>query len=448
MSHDLHIATDKANGFDVTHHSAIKIALPMTLAFLTTPILGIVDLAVVGRMNDEALIGGLAVGAIIFDVIFTTFNFLRSGTTGLTAQALGKNDEKEMQAVFFRALFIAIFFGVIVSLFTPLLLDIGLYFMAPSPEVAAATKIYLLIRGLSAMFSLGNYAILGWLLGLGRAGSGLALQTILNGMNIILSYILGLKMNWGIEGVAWATVISEAFAFLIGMLWIAKLMNFKVSAKMSLIWNIDKLRQMIAVNADIMVRSFALLFAFAFFTSVGARYGDTTLAANAILLHLFFIGGYFLDGFATAAEQLVGRSIGANYRPAFDKAIKITLQWGAGLALALFGLYALCGGYFIDSLTTVEAVRSEARLYLFWAILSVLTGVLAFEMDGIFIGATWTSDMRNMMIASLVVYLAVWWIATPYLENHGLWLAFNAFLLVRGLFLFVRMPTRIKDSFS
>jgi MATE family multidrug resistance protein len=206
------------------------------------------------------------------------------------------------------------------------------------------------------------------------------------------------------------------------------------------------LLKMIAVNRDIMIRSFALLFAFAFFTSRSAAHGDVVLAANQILMTLFFVGSFFLDGMATAAEQFAGRAVGASYRPAFDRSLKLTVGWGFAIAIVVSLVFWAAGPVIIDTMTTNAAVRATARLYLPFAAATPLIGTLAFQMDGVFIGATWSADMRNMMLLSLALYIAVWWLLTPLLGVSGLWIALLVFLGVRGLSLLWR--TRAKAAMA
>ncbi|MEL6966112.1 MAG: MATE family efflux transporter [Pseudomonadota bacterium] len=420
----------------------------MTLAFLSTPLLGLADTAVIGQLGSAALLGGLAIGAILFDLLDGTFNFLRSSTAGFVAQAVGADDKDEQQAIFLLSLTIAIVCGLALVALAQPFLAVGLPLMGADGEVAKATRAYVEIRMLSAPLSLMNYAVLGWLLGLGRAGTGLAVQSVLNALNIGLSVLLGLHFGYGIEGVAWATVIAQAVVALLGLclfVWItrgAKRPNWVA------IFAVNRVLRLMVVNRDIMIRSFILMFAFAFFTAQGARFGETTLAANAVLMQFFLISGYFLDGLATAAEQLVGRAIGANYRPAFDRAVALTILWGFVLAGIATALFYLAGPFLIDLLTTNEAVRAEARIYLIWAALTAVIGVLAFQMDGVFIGATWSVEMRNMMLVSLVAYLAVWWLATPSLGNHGLWLALEVFLGARGISLYARVPAKARAAFT
>lgn len=438
----------EVQNFDITHASVLRLAVPMTLAYITTPLLGLTDMAVVGRLGVEALIGGLAVGAIIIDLVFTTFNFLRSGTTGLTSQAFGSQDEKEKQAVLFRALAIAVLSGLAMLVLSPLIVWLGLWFMEPSDAVAEATQSYFLIRMISAPFTLGNYVVLGWLIGLGRSYTALGVQVLLNGTNIALSVYLGLELGWGLEGVAIATVIGEIIAFAVGLFICWSLLDHSIRPSRSRIMERAAWVRLVNLNADIMVRSFALLFAFAYFTAQGAAFGDTTLAANAILLHFFLISGYFLDGLATAAEQVVGRSIGANYREGFWKGFKLTLFWSFVLALSCSGVFWLLGPLLIELLTTIPDVKSEAMLYLPWAALIPLSGMLAFHMDGVFIGATWSRDMSIMMVVSLMGYLLVWWLVKDPLGNHGLWLALHAFVIFRGLTLLMRLVPRARQTFT
>lgn len=426
----------------------IAIAWPTTLAYLSTPLLGLVDTAVVGRLDSAALLGGLAVGAILFDIIFTTFNFLRSSTTGLVAQAMGAGDAIEQKIVLLRSLLISVGLGLITLLFAPLILAAGLWFMDIPENVAKATAIYFSIRVLAAPLTLINYSVLGWLLGQAEARLGLLLQTVLNGCNIALSLVLGLYLGWGIEGVAWATVIAELLAAICGLAIVWSRFGKGLSVERKKLFERNALIKLFAVNFDIMVRSFCLLFAFAYFASKGAGFGENTLAANAVLMNFFLIAGYFLDGFATAAEQLAGRAIGARHRPAFDNAVRLTLLWGFVLAAMATVIFLVSGPWLIDLLTTNDVIRQEARTYLVWAAITALVGVMAFQMDGVFIGATWSNDMRNMMLLSLACFLVSCWIFIPLFENHGLWLALEIFLGMRGLTLFWRLKQRVGSAFQ
>ena len=434
--------------FAVTHRGVVAIALPTTLAFLSTPLLGLVDTAVVGRLGSEALLGGLAVGAILFDLVFTTFNFLRASTTGLTAQAVGAGDADQQRRVLARALLIAVASGLLVTLAGPLLLWLGLAFMDVPAAVADATASYFEIRVLAAPLTLTNYVVLGFLLGRAQAGLGLVLQTVLNGSNIVLSWLFGLHLGLGLPGVAWATVTAEALAVLVGLLIIWRITGGTAGLEWRRVMERAALWRLFAVNGDIMVRSFCLILAFALLTREGAGFGETVLAANAVLMNFFLVAGYFLDGFATAAEQLAGKAVGARYRPAFERAVRLSLLWGGVLAVACTGFFLVFGATVIDLLTTEQSVREAARPYLPWAAVTALTGLVAFQMDGTYIGATWTRDMRNQMLISLAVYVVVLYGLKPVFENHALWFALNVFLAMRGVTLWRKLKPNLDAEFA
>jgi putative efflux protein, MATE family len=437
-----------ARPFEVSHRMVFSIAVPMTVAFLTTPLLGLVDMAVVGRLGQPALIGGLAVSTILFDLVFATFNFLRAATTGLVAQAYGRGDEEEQRLVFWRSLTIAVLCGLLVILAGPVLLWVGLWFMSPGAEVATAATTYLSIRVISSPAALANYAILGFVLGRGRAGIGLLLQTLINGTNIVLSVWFGLWLGWGLSGVAWGTVCAEIAGCLAGLAII--LPGFRAAGRLSLARIFDRgaVRRLMALNADIMIRTLALLLAFAWFTRAGAQLGALPLAVNAVLMNIFMLAAYYLDGLATAAEQIAGRAVGANYRPAFVRAVRLTTLWSFILSGFTTAFFFGFGNQLIALMTTAENVRSLASVYLPWAAVAALTGVLAFLMDGVFIGATWSRDMRNAMLLSLAIFVVATEALSALFGNHGLWAALNLFLLARGLSLLWLLPSRIDRTFA
>ena len=440
--------TDDALGspraFAVTNRSVLAIAVPMTLAYLTTPLLGIVDTAVVGQLGNAALLGGLAAGAIVFDVVFSTFNFIRSGTTGLVAQAFGRGDTQEDRLTMLRAMMLAVGIGLAIAALSPLISLAGQWFMNAEPAVSSALDTYVRIRCLGAPFSLMNFAILGYVLGRGEGGLGLFLQLVLNSVNIVLSIAFGLWLGWGVAGVAWGTVAGECAGMLVGLAIIAHRFRAATPLSRSRLLDPAAFRRMLALNRDIMIRSFSLLAVFALFAQQGAAFGTLTLAANAVLMNFFMMASFFLDGFATAAEQLAGRAVGARARSSFDMAVKLTTIWGlvmAGLAALVFFVW---GNDLIAVITTSEDVRQAAAIYLPWAALSALAGVLAFQMDGVFIGATWSRDMRNMMLLSVIFFLAAVLVLPPLLGNHGLWAALHIFLLARGFTLFAVLQQRVK----
>lgn len=441
-------ASRMPRSFQVDNRVVLSISLPMMLAYMTTPMIGIVNTAVIGRLGDAALLGGLAAGAIMFDLVFATFNFLRTGTTGLVAQAFGRGDVPEEQAVFWRALAVAGAAGLPIAAGAPLVALAGAHFLAAEPAVTEAMAAYVTIRLLSTPFALANYAMLGYLLGRGEAGLGLALQLVVNVANIVLSVSLGLWAGWGIVGVAWAAVLAEGVAAAAGLLLLVLRFRRLPPLAAGALRNVAALKVMFALNRDIMIRSFVLVGAFALMARQGAQLGTLTLAANAVLMNFFFLSGYFLDGFAAAAEQLAGRSIGARHRIAFVRAVKLTAIWGLGVSTLLTGLFLARGEMLIAAMTTSPDVRDLAAAYLPWAALTAVSGVLAFQMDGVFMGATWSRDLRNMMLAAFAVFIAALALLVPAFGNAGLWGALHLFLLMRGLSLAALLPKRTQAAFA
>ncbi len=429
-----------AGPFEVTHRLVLSIAVPMTLGFLTTPLLGLTDTAVAGRLGSANALAGLAIGAVLFDLLLGSFNFLRASTTGLVAQAFGRGDRREEQAVYWRALTIALCSGLAIALLSPLLLSAGLFLMAPAPAVAEVTSTYFVIRVLAAPMALANYALLGFVLGRGQGMTGLLLQAIINGINIALSVGFGLGLGWGVAGIAWGTFAGETIGMLAGFLIVVSRFERSHRPGRAEIFARERMGALFSLNRDIMIRTFLLIGAFAIMTRVGSAMGSLVLAANAVLMNIFLVAGYYLDGLANAAEQLVGRAFGANFRPAFDRAVKLTLAWSFGLGIVVMLLFLVFGTDVIALLTTTREVQAEAARYLPWAALTAITGALAFQMDGVFIGATWSSAMRDMMLAAFAGYIAALALFVPLFGNHGLWLALNLFLVFRGIFLALRLP--------
>lgn len=429
-----------SGAFDVTHRMVLGLALPMTFGFLTIPLLGITSTAVAGRLGDPNVLAGLSIGAVLFDLIFATFNFLRASTTALVAQAWGRGDRNEQEAVFWRAMVLSIVLGIAIVLLAPLLLKLGLWIMAPDMGAAAATSHWFTIRILSGPAALANYAILGYLLGCGRSRTGLLLQALINGINIVLCIVFGLAMKGGIAGIALATITGETIGAVAGLAMIVTGFRQRNPLLISGLFERGKLLGLFSLNTDIMIRSFVLLAAFLLMTRVGSSFGPVTLAANAVLMNFFMIAGFWLDGLANAAETIIGRSIGAGWQPAFDRGVRLTGWWSLALAAATTVVVLVVGHPAIDFLTTVQPVREAAYPQLIWAALTAVTGCLAFLMDGVFIGATWSNAMRNRMIMAFLGYIAALLVLVPLAGNTGLWLALNAFLILRGVFLAMALP--------
>ncbi|MCM2291470.1 MATE family efflux transporter [Allorhizobium sp. BGMRC 0089] len=431
----------------VTHRGILRIAVPMTIGYVTTPLLGITDTAVIGHLGEATALAGLAIGATLFDLIFASLNFLRASTTALTAQAYGRQDEREQMAIFCRSALLSVALGLIILLLSPLLKQLGIAMMGAEGRVAEVTARYFAIRILAGPLTLINFTVMGSILGQGRGSTGLFLQILINGVNIGLSIVLGLWLGWGVTGVALAAVAAEASGAIAGLAIVLSSHGRTHLPNRQELLSKDKLRQLFSLNRDILIRSFSLLAAFTLLTRIGTSFGPVTLAANALLMNFFMVSSFYLDGIATAAEQIVGRSVGAEDRLSFLRAVKLTGIWSFGLSLTSALFFLLAGGVLIDLLTTAGDVQAVARHYLPWAALTALTGALAFQMDGVFIGAAWSSDMRNMMLAALAGYIAALALFVPLFGNHGLWLALNLFLVMRGLFLLSRLRRRTDQTF-
>ncbi len=440
----------RAAGEDsLTNRRVLSVAVPIILSNATIPLVGIADTAVIGQLDDAALLGAVALAATIFSLLFWAFGFLRMGTTGLTAQAAGAGDDAEVEAHLYRGLLIAGAAGLVLILLNVPIARLAFGLIDGSTAVETAAADYFGLRMLSAPAALGGYALVGWFIGRERAGTAFVLQVFLNLLNIALNVVFVLSLDMGIKGVALATVIAEYAALIIGLAIAVRGIRARGGrVRRAAVFAPDRLRRVFAVNADIMIRTLCLLFVFTFFTAEGARMGDVTLAANSVLRHFMLLSAYVLDGFASAAEVFAGQSIGARRREVFRRAVALSSTWAAALALAISALFLAGGGILIDFMTVTPDVRAVARDYLLWAALSPAIGVACFQLDGIFIGATRTADIRNMMAVSLVLFFAAWAVLTPAYGNHGLWAALTVFLVARAVTLAIRYPALERDAFS
>ncbi len=416
------------------------------LTNVTTPLLGVVATAAIGRLGDAALLGGVALASVAFDCLFWLFGFLRMGTVAFTAQALGADDTLEQRAVLARALLLAGAIGLLIIAVQVPFATLTFDAMGGSPEVTAAARQYFFVRIWAAPFTLGNYVMLGWLVGLARVRTAMAIQIGLNLVNMVMMVALVLGLDLGIAGAALATVIAQIAGFAAGIAVALRILSGRVGVTFAVLLDRDRLTRMLAVNRDIMIRTAALISAFVFFTARGARAGDVTLAANAVLHNFTLVGAFFLDGIATAAEQICGQAYGARDRKAFGYAVRLVLIWGFAFGVAATALFAVTGNRLIDIMTASSDVRETARRFMWFAALAPVCGVMAFCFDGIYIGATWARDMRNLMLASLATYFVAWWFLQP-LDNAGLWIAILIFFVARGVYQGARYPALARAPF-
>jgi MATE family, multidrug efflux pump len=417
------------------------------VANLTTPLIGVVSTIAIGRLGEATLLGGVAIASVVFDCMFWLFSFLRTSTVAFTAQALGAGEAQEIRALLVRGLAIAalVGFGLII-LQIPLCI-ILLDAMGGSEGVTRAARAYFAIRIWSAPIVLANFVVLGWLIGQARAGIALVIQIVINAINMAATVALVMGMGAGIEGAAVAAVMAEAVGLALGILVARAIMHQPLNVPRAVLLDRAKLWRMLAVNRDIMIRTAALIAALLFFTAQSARAGDVILAANAVLNNFLLISAFFLDGLANAAQQLCGQAYGARDRTSFSDAVRLVLSWGFGFAAVVAIVFALFGPWLIHTMTANANVQQTARDYLWFVVVSPLLAVFAFGYDGIFIGATWAREMRNLMILSLVCFLATWF-ALRGLGNAGLWIAMLVLYASRGGLQALRYPANLRASFA
>ena len=410
------------------------------LSNATVPLIGAVDTGVVGQMGEAAPIGAVGLGAVILATLYWVFGFLRMGTSGLAAQAHGAGDAAERSAILVRALIIAGLAGAVLIAAQGGLIWAAIRLAPASAEVEALARSYLAIRIWGAPATIALYAVMGWLLAVERSRGMLVVQVWITGLNLMLDLWFVLGLGWGIAGVAAASLVAEWTGLGLG-LWLCRpAFGPVLAAARARLADRVALRRMLAVNGDILVRSVLLQLCFTTFLFLGAGFGDVTLAANQVLLQFLSITAYALDGFAFAAETLVGQAVGARRVADVRRATRLALLWGfigAGL-LAL--VFAVAGGPIIDLMATAPEVRAEARAFLWWLVAAPVIGTAAWTWDGVFIGATLTRTMREVMLVCALIYLGALAVLVPAMGNHGLWAALMVLNGVRSVLMARRYP--------
>jgi MATE family multidrug resistance protein len=435
-----------------TSHSAIiHMAIPIILANAAVPLLGLVDTAVIGHSGNAADVGAIAFGSLIFSFVFWGFGFLRMGTSGFTAQAAGAGDYREVRVAFSRALLLGGVIGLLLILLQYPLSALAFWLLDGSSAVEHGAQTYMQTRIWGAPATLANYAIMGTLIGLGHTRQLLWLQLFLNGVNLLLDVIFVTVLDWGVQGIALGTVIAEWLCFILGGFILFNLLRAKYHRSneaffsWSSIFQRSALVNTLKVNSDIMWRTLFMLTGFGWFANQGAQFGDTTLAANHILLQFITFSAFFLDGFAFALESLVGKTLGSRNHQLFDRAIIVSTQIAATCALGLTGLLLFFGEVAINALNPLISIQQEAQAYLPYAAIYVLVSFAAFQLDGVFIGATSSRAMRNASLFSLLIFLAAAWLLVPGAGNQGLWIAFIIYVVARAICLGMYFP-RLRRS--
>ena len=425
----------------ITHRRVLRLAGPIVLSNATVPILGAVDVGVVGQLGEAAPIGAVALGAIVLATAYWIFGFLRMGTTGLVGQAEGAGDHAEVSAILTRALMIAAAGGVLLILAYPLIVFAAFAWDPTTPEVEALARQYLSIRIWTAPCAIAVFAVTGWLVAMERTVGVFWVQFVMNGLNILLDLWFVLGLGWGVPGVAIATAIAEVSGAALG-LWLCRdAFRHPEWRNWDRVFDRARLVRMAVLNGDILIRSALLMAIFTSFTFLGATFGEVTLAANEVLIQFMYITAYAMDGFAFAAETLIARAVGRGDRDRIRQSAVMTSIWGAITATAMALGFLLAGPWLIDVMAKAPEVQAEAKGLLWWTVTAALIGWPAWMLDGIFIGATRGRDMRNMMIVSALIYVAALVVLIPAFGNHGLWMAFLVSLVARGITLGLRYPS-------
>lgn len=412
----------------------LQIAIPSIVTNITVPLLGLVDVGIVGHIGDAAYIGAIAVGTTIFNIIYWMFGFLRMGTGGLTSQAYGKRDLHEITLLLARSITIALIVSAIMILLQKFIFMAAVGFIAPSQETASLVRIYfdICVWGIPAMLCL--YGLTGWFIGMQNTRIPMFVSITQNIVNIVASMFLVFGIGMKIDGVATGTVIAQYMGLLMALILLFwKYGRLKKYFDHRMLFCKHAMLQFFKVNRDIFIRTLFFISVNLYFTHVGAVQGDTLLAVNTLLLQLFTIFSYVMDGFAYAAEALSGKFYGARNRSMLDAIIRRLFQWGLAMAIIFTIVYVSGGKSFLMLLTSDQSVINASSEYFMWAVLIPIAGIAAFIWDGIFIGITETAGMLLSSMIAAVVFFAIYLLLSPSIHNHALWLAFISFLAMRGI---------------
>ena len=416
------------------NRSILKLAIPNIISNITIPLLGLVDMILMGHLGSATYIGAIALGSTIFSVLYSFFSFLRAGTTGFTAQSLGRADKTETIYSLYRSLCIGIPIIIFILAMQIPIARISNILLDGSKEVKSLAIKYFYIRIWAAPANILLYCLNGWFVGMQNTKIPMFIAILINVMNILFSIFFVLILNQNVIGVALGTVIAQYCGLTLAIILLIK--NYKsyfVRINRNTLFDLNKIRRFFKVNTDLMIRSFLLIISIAFFTNQSAKLGDNILAINMILLQSFYIFSYFTDGFAYAGEALVGKYIGSNDRNNLVKTVKLLLLWGFSISIPFTILYALFPSTFVKIISNNPYILSEVKPYYIYMIIIPLITFAAFIWDGIYIGATASKAIRNtMIIATIFVFIPAWYILMPRFENHGLWIAFLCFMTARG----------------
>ncbi len=417
----------------------LKLAIPNIVTNITVPLLGLVDLALMGHLKDPVYIGAIALGSIIFNVIYSSFSFLRMGSVGLTAQAFGAKLPDETSLVLIRSLIVGVCLAVIVIIMQYPIQWISFKILDGSEAVKILAREYFYVRIWAAPATLGLYAFFGWFLGVQNAKTPMIIALVINLINILLNFVFVLGFGMTSAGVALATVIAQYTGLLLAIYYLlTKYRSYVKKYSINIILKSEEIIRFFKVNSDIFIRTIILLLTLAFFTNMSAKHGDDILAVNTLLFQFFFIFSYFADGFAYAGEALTGKAIGARDKKLLSDTVKYLFYWGIGAALFTSFVFGIGIELLVKLMTNNPKILEIAMNYSIWIIIIPLTSSAAFIWDGIFIGVTATKAMRNaMIISSLVIFLPTYYFTESHWGNNSLWFALNIFMIARGMLMWI-----------
>ncbi len=417
------------------NRSILKLAIPNIISNITIPLLGLVDMILMGHLSSPVYIGAIALGGTIFSVLYSFFSFLRAGTTGFTAQSYGANDISEVSYSLYRSTIIAIIAFLLILCMQKPIANLSLILLDGSDEVKDLAITYFFVRIWAAPANMLLYCLNGWFIGMQNTKIPMAIAIIINVLNIVFSIFFVVVMHQDVTGVALGTVIAQYCGLATAIIFIfTKYKRYIIKINTRILLDIKKLKKFFVVNTDLMIRSILLVLTIAFFTNQSARLGDNVLSINMILLQFFYIFSYFTDGFAYAGEALVGKFVGARDEKNLRSVVMHLFKWGAYICVPFAILYALFPTPFVKLISDQPVIIEQIQPYYIYMVLIPIITFAAFLWDGIYIGATASKAIRNtMIISSILVFLPMWYFLMPIYGNHGLWIAFLSFMLARGI---------------
>ena len=419
---------------DITNKRILDIALPSIVSNITVPLLGLIDVMIVGHLGATSYIGAIAVGGMLFNIIYWIFGFLRMGTGGMVSQAFGRKDEGEIIRLLLRSVSIGLSVALLLIVLQYPIRKIAFIFIEATPDVQANAELYFRICIWGAPAVLGLYSFNGWFIGMQNSRIPMMIAITQNIVNILASLCFVFGLNMKIEGVALGTMIAQYAGFLMAFsLWYTRYAEFRRRISWEGVFEKGALIRFFQVNRDIFFRTICLVAVTVYFTSAGSAQGEVILAVNTLLMQLFTLFSYFMDGFAYAGEALTGRFIGAEDKESLKHTIRDLFRWGVALSALFTVIYAIGGVPFLRLMTDDVVVQNAAAPYFYWVLAIPFAGFAAFLYDGIFIGATATRMMFHSMLVATLSFFFIFFAFRGLLGNHALWMAFIIYLILRGV---------------